>query len=131
MKRNLLELYALAVCFFTVACFAIALGVGLYASVGIANPSLTINSVSYSQHQTNDAYWASCGGRFCTPDDKKKEKPTEVDLTKQREESFDRVLANERRDATQTVIKTMIVVLIDLAIFLFHWVVARRARNVV
>jgi len=128
MKKSLLELYALAVCFFTVACFAIALGIGLYAVIGVADPAITLNSYTYSQHQTNDAYWQGCAGRYCAPDDKKV-RPPEAEVTKQREASFARELSNERRNEVQTLIKCFIVIFVDLFIFLFHWVLARRARN--
>jgi hypothetical protein len=128
MKKSLLELYALAVCFFTVACFAIALGIALYAIVGVVDPSVTLDSYAYAQHQSNDSYWQGCAGPYCARDDKRV-RPPEAELTKQREDSFARALSNERRNEVQSLIKCFIVILVDLIIFLFHWVLARRARN--
>jgi hypothetical protein len=44
VKKTILEIYALAVCFVTVICFVIALGIAAYGIVGIASPNFTISS---------------------------------------------------------------------------------------
>ena len=130
MKKTVLEIYALAVCFVTVVCFVIAFGIALYSLVQIAKPEFTMSSWTYASFQTNDAYWDSCGGRYgCGPDEKKRERPPEPELTKKREEAYSRALASEQRDGGQSLVKSLIVVLLDLAIFFGHWVLARRART--
>lgn len=131
MKKSILEIYALAVCFVTVVCFVVTLGIATYSVLEIAKPEFTLNSWQYSQHQTNDAYWNNCsGGRYCGPEEKKKERPSEPELTKQREESFARALSNEQRDGSQTLVKCLIVLLIDAAAFALHWLLSRRALTV-
>ncbi len=129
MKKSILEIYALAVCFVTVVCFVVALGMAGYSVLEISKPDFTMNSWQYTQHQTNDAFWNGCaGGRYCGPDEKKKERPSEPELTKQREDSYSRALSNEQRDGAQTLVKCLIIMLIDAIVFAFHWVVSRRAR---
>jgi hypothetical protein len=59
LKKSLLEIYALAVCFATIVCFVISLGVALYKIVEIINPEFTMNSYEYKRYQSNDAYWQS------------------------------------------------------------------------
>jgi hypothetical protein len=131
LKKSILEIYALAVCFVTVVCFVVAFGIATYSILQIAKPEFTIDSWQYSQHQTNDAYWNSCSGsRYCGTEEKK-ERPSELELTKQREESFARILSNEQRDGSQVLVKCLIVLLIDAAAFAFHWFISRRARIVV
>jgi hypothetical protein len=131
LKKSILEIYALAVCFVTVVCFVVALGIASYSVLEISKPEFTITSWQYSQHQTNDAFWNSCsGGRYCGSEEKKKERPSEPELTKQREESFALVLLNEQRDASQTLVKCLIVILIDAAAFALHWLLSKRARTV-
>lgn len=127
----MLEIYALAVCFVTVTCFVVALGIAVYSAIAIAKPDFTINSWQYSTHQTNDAFWNSgCAGRqYCGPQEKKVERPSEPELTKQREEAYGRILASERRDSSQTIVKCIIVMLIDVGAFLLHWFLAKRARS--
>jgi hypothetical protein len=131
MKKTVLEIYALAICFVTVVCFVIALGIAAYGIVGIANPGFTMSSWVYAQHQTNDAFWNGPnaprvhGGT----DDKSKERPNEAELTKQREASYERALASERRDNLQSIAKSSIVMLIDMIVFFLHWLIARRERR--
>jgi hypothetical protein len=128
VKKSMLEIYALAVCFVTVVCFVVSLGMALYAAVGIASPEFTMSSWTYAQYQTNDAFWNSRGNRSCSSEEKPKERPNDAELSKQREVAFASAVLSERRESTQTVVKTAIVMLIDLVVFLFHWHIAKRAR---
>lgn len=130
LKKTILEIYALSVCFITVVCFVVALGLSIYGVIGIANPEFTMNSWAYTQHQTNDAFWNSPpGDPFRSSDEKMRTRPSDADLTLQREQSYVRAVATERREGAQSVVKTMIVIVIDLVVFLFHWLIARRART--
>ena len=56
MKKSILEMYALAVCFVALVCFVIALGIGVYDLIQIANPVFTINAYEYNRHQSNEAF---------------------------------------------------------------------------
>ena len=128
MKKTILEIYALAVCFVTVTCFVVCLGVAGYSLIQIEKPDFTMRAYEYNQYQTNDAFWKECGSRYCSEDEKKKPRPNEEELTKQRKAAFDLALVSEQRDGAQTLVKTLIVILIDIITFLVHWVIARRAR---
>jgi hypothetical protein len=128
MKKTILEIYALAVCFVTVTCFVVSLGVAGYSLIQISKPDFTMRSYEYNQFQSNDTFWKDCGHRYCTDEEKKNPRPSESDLTKQRQEAFDRALVSERRDRVQTLVKTLIIILIDIVTFLIHWVLAKRAR---
>ena len=130
LKKTILEIYALSVCFITVVCFVVALGLMSYGVIGISSPEFTMSSWAHTQHQTNDAFWnGSPGAPFRGPGEQLRERPSDADLTKQREQSYVRAVANERRDSAQSVVKAMIVIVIDLVVFLFHWLIARRART--
>ena len=130
MKKTILEVYALAVCFFAVACFAVALGFFIYGAIGIANPEFTLQYWEYTRHQTNDEFWgpSTLGPPMVIPGEKARERvrPDEAKLTKQRLASYIRVIANERRGNTQTVVKSAIVIFIDLLVFCLHWKIAHR-----
>jgi hypothetical protein len=41
MGKSLVEIYALAVCFFAIICFVIALGIGVYDIIELSNPELS------------------------------------------------------------------------------------------
>jgi hypothetical protein len=121
MKKSLLEIYSLAVCFVTIICFAVALGIGTYDVLEMSNPELTLQSYSYQQHQTNEAFTRNWS--------KDKENPSEEEITRMREKSYMVALEAERRDAVQSFIRVLIVMLIDMGIFLIHWKLAKRARE--
>jgi hypothetical protein len=127
LKKTVLEIYALAVCFVSVVCFVVALGMALYSLVGIANPEFTLDSWKYEQHQSNDAFFNSPVGRGCC--DEKRVRPSEPELTRLRTESYAVAIAAERRENVQTLVKTLIVMAIDVLVFLGHWAIGRRARS--
>ncbi len=129
MKKTILEIYALAVCFVTVICFAVCLGVAGYSLIEIGKPDFTMRSYEYNQYQTNNQFWKDCGRTYCSDEEKKRPRPSEEELTNKRKEAFDRALASEQRDGAQTLVKTLIVILIDIITFVVHWVVARKARS--
>ena len=49
-------------------------------------------------------------------------------LTQKRIDGFAREVASEKRDGAQALVKTLIVMLVDALAFIFHWVIARKAR---
>ena len=121
MKKSLLEIYALAVCFVAIICFAITLGVGIYDVLEMSAPELTLKSHAYQQHQTNEAFTRNWS--------KDREKPSEDEITKLREKSYQVALEAERRDALQSFIRALIIILIDVGVFFIHWVIAKKARE--
>jgi hypothetical protein len=127
MKKSILEIYALAVCFATVVCLVIALGVALFEVIQIAAPEFTLNSQEYNRHQSNDAFWNNCGQYDSEKKDKKR--PSDEELTKRRLESYRQAIQSERRDAFQGITKAVIVIFIDIIFFFAHWRIARRARE--
>jgi len=128
MKKSILEIYALAVCFAAIVCSAIALGVAIYNVIEINNPKFTISAQEYNRHQSNDSFWKGCSNVYGVG--KKEEKrPPEEELTKLRLESYQQALKSERRNAFQSLTKTIIIIIIDIVFFVVHWRIARRARD--
>ncbi len=130
LKKALLEIYALAVCFGAIICFVIAAGVGLYALVGVANPEFTLDSWQYDRHLGNDIFWSN-GAPPALPFEGKGEKrvrPAEPELTRQREESYRMVIRTEQRNRMQTLVQVVIVLFIDIVLFMIHWRIAKKAR---
>ena len=127
MKKSILEIYALAVCFATIVCFVVAFGIALYDVIQISKPEFTLSSHVYNRHQNNDAFWNSCGQYDSKEKDKKR--PAENELTKSRMESYQQALQSERRDAFQGITQATIIILIDVLFFVVHWRIARRARE--
>lgn len=129
MKKTILEIYALAVCFATIVCFVVALGVAIYDVVQIANPEFTMNSYEYNRHQSNDAFLMNYSRGYPGQEKEKQQRPPEEELTKQRLESYQQAIKSEQRNAVQSLTTSSIILVIDVIFFLVHWQMARRARE--
>ena len=135
VKKPILEIYALAVCFLALMCFVIALGIGVYDLIQITNPEFTINVFEYERHQSNEAFDTVRGspGRALRgiapgiPIEQPTERPEE-EVTQQREESFRTALRSERRRGMQSLIQIVIILVIDVLVFVPHWLLARKRR---
>ena len=89
----------------------------------IAKPEFTLSSHQYQRFQTNDAFYSS----ECQDGNKKK--LTDEERTKKRIAAYELALKGEQRDAVQSLVKVVIVLLIDALVFLLHWRLARRSRE--
>ena len=131
MKKSILEIYALAVCFVALVCFVIALGIGVYDLIQITSPEFTINVYEYERHQSNEAFRGSPGRalRGIAPGIpiEPTERPEE-EVTQQREESYQAALRSERRRGMQSLIQIGIILVIDVLVFVPHWLLARSRR---
>ncbi len=154
MKKSSVEIYGLAVCFVTLLCIIIALGVGIYDLLQITYPEFTLSAYEYERHQSNDSFrnsprsvsyvqWSAPPSRGKGPGDEKTYKfthrgasteprggpgITEDETTRKRKDSYRSVLRAERRQASQSLALVAIVMLIDVLVFLPHWILARRVR---
>lgn len=153
MKRSSIEIYGLAVCFVTLLCFVIALGVGIYDLLQIAFPEFTLSAYEYERHRSNELFrnsprsgsyvqWSAAsrgtgaGGeetyrfthRGISTEPQGGPEITEDETTRKREDSYRRLLRAERRRGSQSLALVGIVMLIDVLVFLPHWILARRAR---
>ena len=123
MKKSIVEIYALAVCFVVLVCAVIAAGIGAYDLVEIASPEFAPPSYQYERHQSNEAFFqVDC-------EKKSSVNLTEEEKTKQRLASYESAIKAERRDAVQSLIKVMIVLIIDALVFFVHWKLARRSQE--
>jgi len=122
MKKSVLEIYSLAVCFIAVVALVISLGISLYSIVEINYPEFTIDQWRYEQYQTNDSFWESNPKHF-PPELKGKpaERPPEEELTKMREEAYAIVLKGEQRNGFQSLLKSLIFFIIAAVVFFLHW----------
>jgi hypothetical protein len=118
--RSLIQIYALAVCFATLMCFVVALGIAIYDAIQIAAPGFT--AVYYEPYYSNDAY------RQYFPNTEGK---SDDEITRAREQAFDTALHAERRGAMQSAIFAFIILVIDTVVFAVHWRIAKRAQPAV
>ncbi len=122
MKRTSLEIYSLAVCFISVIALVISLGTSLYSIIKIAYPEFTIDQWQYEQFQTNDNFWQNSPKHFPQElNGKPAPKPSEVELTKMRKEGYKIILKGEQRNGFQTLVNSIIFLLISAMVFFWHW----------
>ena len=118
--KNLLRLYALAVCFVSVLVFSIAFGTGVYDVIQMKLPETTMSSWHYERYQSNDNFVRDWPGDKAVPDDEQ--------LTRMREQGYVTAIELEIRDARQSLIVVAIILLITAALFAIHWKLSRAAR---
>ncbi|WP_163832763.1 hypothetical protein [Spartinivicinus ruber] len=130
MKKTILEIYALAVSFFTLACLAITSSVLIWDLVEISQPELTMSSYQYKCHHSDQDYKDCFSDRPEYTREKNPEVfPTDAKLTAKRTTSYQRELKAEQRDGLQSMIQSIIVIVISIIIFLIHWQLAKRSRE--
>ncbi|TXH65423.1 MAG: hypothetical protein E6Q88_13820 [Lysobacteraceae bacterium] len=158
MKKTILEIYALAVCFAAVVCATVTLGFGLWSVLEIAMPEFTINGYTYARYQDNESFrpnkrrcadedvaiaeataaTAATDGAATTADltaDANADKRardcrmlSDIEITAEREKAWGRELREERRDGLQALVRCLLILLVNLLVFLPHWLLAKRAR---
>ena len=131
MKKSILEIYAMAICFVTLVIFCVTLGIGLYNIVQISNPRLTMNSWDWERFSNNDTYFNNNSHLFSKtgtefPD---RSQFTEEEITKRREESLKLAIEVEKRSAMQSIVRVLIFLLISSVVFLLHWKLAKNTRK--
>lgn len=123
--KSKLEIYALAVCFASIVCLIISIGIAGYSIIEITAPKITMSSCKYQNYQTNDAYWKSKSE--CS--EKNIARPKEDELTKQRLDTFALAIEGEQREGFQTLIKCLMFIFISGIVLLVHWRIAKNARK--
>ena len=126
MKKTVLEIYALAVCFFTVACFVVTLGIALFDVIQVANPEFTLDRYRFEAFQSNESYKDWPGARLS---DEERKTITEEKLTEHRATRYAQVLRAERHDGAQSLLRMIIIMFVDALAFIVHWIIAKRARQ--
>lgn len=136
MKKTFVEIYGLAVCFFSVACFVIVLGMAIWNAVGAAFPEFTVDSTRYEIHRSDETFsrHRAAPARLYGPEGLPgrgfpSNDLTGEDLTKARQASWERAVEGERRASVQGVVKKTIVLIISIIIYWIHWIIAKRARD--
>ena len=129
MKKSLIEIYALAICFITVACFVVTFGFALWDVVEFTVPEFTINQHQYEPHQTDDSYLEHISRRSQYKGDNAEPLPSGEELTKAKEKSYGLIISSEKRSALQDFFQKLIIILVDTIAFFIHWRIAGKARR--
>jgi hypothetical protein len=128
MKKAILEIYALVVCFAAMAVFVVYFGSGLYNVVRVAAPQLTLPSAEQREFVDNDQFCTG-GNEACYTGDDPPQRLPEDQITKMRENNFAVSLRGEQQDAENFLVWVVIFIPISIVIFLAHWRIAKKARE--
>lgn len=96
-SRTPIQVYALTVCFAALLCFVITFGIAVYDVVQIAAPEFTYSPDAYSLEPA----------------------PGTIE--------YQEAIQDEKHGAARSLVQTSIILLIDIAVFTFHWKVANRS----
>lgn len=139
--NKIVEFYGAAVCFFTTACFAITLGLFLQQIVRISLPAITSSSfketgldVEASKHdlaqaaQDAEETQRAQTAKIDHVAQVKRTRKTPEQIEKSWEADYRKNLQQERRDALQSSINYLIILLVDILIFVPHWRIIRKKK---
>ena len=121
MKKSLLELYALAVCFACTLWAISTLGEAGYAVVRVSSPDTTLGSW-YSVKAKSEWTWLEEWP-------KNKPFPTSEKIQQLKEEAARVGLEEEKRNGVQSLVRAGILFGFQLLLFAVHWWLASRARR--
>ncbi len=129
MPRTVLQIYAAAVCFVSVGCLSIALGIAAYGAIGVLNPALTAHPLSLVPAPAPPyamapmpADGAALGGTSAAP----LSPAVAGDEATRKAAALENGLRNEVIVSKQAVLRWGIVALISALLFLSHWRILRR-----
>lgn len=131
MKKTAVEVYALAVCFFAAAVFAVSAAAAVWDVVEWAAPEFAMDGRDYECHQSDDAF-QSCYERGDIGFYRRETPaplPDGAALTTTREESFSRQINAGRRNAIKDLAQKGILCVMMMILFAAHWRLRRLAYH--
>lgn len=120
MGRSLLSIYALAVCFCTLMCLMIVLGLGAFSLVRLAAPEFTLADHTWAHSDEQYLQWYPAQQHL-----------TPVQLVEAREKTRQAAVQYERRGVARMLVYTLIIGAIDSVVYALHWRLAKSAERVV
>jgi hypothetical protein len=129
MRKSALEVYALAICFVTLAAMCFTGAVAVFSAVQITQPSLTLYPGQLQPYQSNEAFKAEAGGAPSQNVDPQDAGAADADLTQQRMKAMQDVIATEKAMGERNLVIQGLLFLLNLILFGWHWRMAGRERE--
>lgn len=130
MKKSILEIYSLAVCFIGVIAIVISMAISIYTLIEIADPEFGISQWEYQRHLSNENFWENNPKNVANfESSENKQKPTNEEITKLREASYKNVLLTSQLESKKTLIQSIIFLVISSIAFFFHWKIFKKSHN--
>jgi hypothetical protein len=123
--RTVLQIYAAAVCFVSVGCFAIALGIVAYSIIVVIAPGLTASPMSLLPAPPAPRFSLSMAGDSTQPSSSVASvapaPPSVHEIAKRKAEAMENGLRNEVIVSRQSLLRWGIVALISALLFATHF----------
>ncbi len=129
MKKPIVEIYALAVCFICIAFSAIFITAAINSGIKLAYPEFTLSAREYQTYQNNADFLEEKIKVLPTEHAVMYKNMTQEELALVRNSSFQSALESERRRGSQGLLQHSIVIVILALIFALHWKLARKTRR--
>jgi hypothetical protein len=130
MPRMILHVYIAAVCFVSLACLALALGIVAYSAVAVVDPSFTMHPMSLPPPEPPFAFVpAPIDGSGAIGAPTLRIPLSDEETARRRTAAVEFATHAEFATARQSLLRWSIVVAIAGALFLAHWRILRRART--
>jgi cytoskeletal protein RodZ len=122
MKKSLIEIYALVICFIMVLVFFVNVNIVFVNYVEYHNPTLAVsNYYDIEKYSSNDEYTRSWNKD-------KLAKYTGAEITAEREAARERVLNIEKLKAEKKILQSAIMLFVAAVFFVIHWILAAKWR---
>ncbi len=128
MKKSILEIYALTVCFFAVVCFVFVSALAIHDLVQIMNPEFTLDRHHYERYLSNESYVRTSQPSSAQAEAILKAVPRE-EISRRRMSEFKRTLRAERHEGQLNLFKMLVVLVVDAVAFAVHWKIGHIARS--
>jgi hypothetical protein len=124
VKKTLVELYALTVCFGAMGFIAVYSALGLYDVVCVVAPKTTLSGYVLWSYETNERFLESWRRNH-----KDEPAPDDASVTALRLKERDAEIRSQKQDRTQDLVKALCFIAVNLSVFAIHWRVAKNQRN--
>ena len=129
MPRTVLQIYAAVVCFASVACLALAIGIAAYSLVAMLNPSFTVDPMNMPMYEPSPFMIppASMDGSHIVGSNSTPATPqlSADELATRRVAALESAIKNELATAKQSLLRWTITALISGILFAMHWRILR------
>ncbi|MCY3877856.1 MAG: hypothetical protein OXF74_01600 [Rhodobacteraceae bacterium] len=126
MKRNIVQIYALAICMFCAAAMAVTLGFMGYGVIRIAAPSFTLSSYIHDSHADPEEFRSYRMNAAHESVQAKYAAMSDAELDVERHKSLDIKIAGERRGGYQGLLRSGIMLFVFAGFYLLHWKLSQR-----
>jgi hypothetical protein len=131
MPSTVLQIYAAAVCFVSISCLAIALGIVCYSTVTVFNPSFTLHPMSFPPYPPFEVSSSSMDGSplVGTAPAVSVSPLSDEEAAKRRAAAQETAIHNELANARQSLLRWGIAAGICGILFSVHWRILRREND--